>query len=255
MSVRMDCRVQVNPLERAPAPDSIPVSDCFTDGFFTLYAITPDFTRNDFPGSGYFMIASNRRERTAGNVVWSLQNHRTSAALAKELLYMVWRTIKVVLRASAFQAFVFGLVNVHSLFNDCECSPFLASVALLHVVIYVPAEREPEFVNEVAVVTALIRPAVTFSHPMGDGHFLIGRRAVEFLVGPEVGKQFSNTSECFVEARWHMGLSLLRCGGGVNDASFGFAKRPASKGQFPNTGFEIYARFLNLMARLSLPEP
>jgi hypothetical protein len=55
--------------------------------------------------------------------------------------------------------------------------------------VHVPAEGEPEFVNEIAVVITLIRPAATFSHPMGEGKFLIGWGTAEFLVGPKIPRK------------------------------------------------------------------
>ena len=60
--------------------------------------------------------------------------------------------------------------------------------------VHVPAEGEPEFVNEVAARLL----------------FLIGRGQVEFLVGPEVGNQFFDPSECLVESRWHLRASVRR---------------------------------------------
>ena len=66
---------------------------------------------------------------------------------------------------------------------------FLFQRIFLRVMVHVPAEGEPEFVNE--VVARLL--------------FLVGRGQVEFLVGPEVGNQFFDRSECLVEARWHGG--------------------------------------------------
>ena len=39
---------------------------------------------------------------------------------------------------------------------------------------------------------------------MGEGQFLAGHGQVEFLVGPEVGNQFFDPSECLVEGRWHL---------------------------------------------------
>ena len=76
---------------------------------------------------------------------------------------------------------------------------------LLGLVIHVPAEGEPEFVNEVAIATTLIRPAATFSHPMGEGHFLIGRGKVEFLVGPKIRHKRFNPCKSCIKPGWHGG--------------------------------------------------
>ena len=62
---------------------------------------------------------------------------------------------------------------------------FLFQRIFLRVMVHVPAEGEPEFVNEVAARLL----------------FLIGRGQVEFLVGPEVGNQFFDPSECTVKTR------------------------------------------------------
>ena len=75
-----------------------------------------------------------------------------------------------------------SLLKVQSLKFVC----FAAGILVIHV----PAEGEPEFVNE--VVARLL--------------FLIGGGQVEFLVGPEIGNQFFHPAECFVEARWHGGF-------------------------------------------------
>ena len=69
------------------------------------------------------------------------------------------------------------------------------------LVVHVPAEGKPEFVNEVAVVITLIRPAATFSHPMGEGKFLIGRGTVEFLVGPKIRHKLFNLCKGHVKLR------------------------------------------------------
>jgi hypothetical protein len=73
---------------------------------------------------------------------------------------------------------------------------FLFQRIFLRVVVHVPAEGEPEFVNEVAARLL----------------FLIGRGQVEFLVGPEVGNQFFHSTECLVEARGHLGRCYARRG-------------------------------------------
>ena len=65
---------------------------------------------------------------------------------------------------------------------------FLFQRIFLRVVVHVPAEGEPKFVNEIAARLL----------------FLIGRGQVEFLVGPEIGNQFFDPSECLVEGRWHL---------------------------------------------------
>ena len=64
-------------------------------------------------------------------------------------------------------------------------------------------EGEPEFVNE--VVAGLL--------------FLIGRGQVEFLVGPEIGNQFFDPTECLVEARWHGRASVRRKAASVNSGA------------------------------------
>ena len=60
---------------------------------------------------------------------------------------------------------------------------------LLGLVVHVPAEGEPEFVNE--VVARLL--------------FLIGRGQVEFLVGPKIGHKLSNFCKGCIKPGWHGG--------------------------------------------------
>ena len=70
------------------------------------------------------------------------------------------------------------------------------------------AEGEPEFINEVMASLLL----------------LIVRGQAEFLVGPKVGYQFFDPSECFVEARWHLRASVRRNWSSVNSCNGQAAK-------------------------------
>jgi len=63
--------------------------------------------------------------------------------------------------------------------------------------------QEPEFANEAAVVIALIRPAATFSHPMGEGNFLTGWGRVEFLVGPKIRHKLFTLCKGCIKPGWH----------------------------------------------------
>jgi hypothetical protein len=53
----------------------------------------------------------------------------------------------------------------------------------------------------------------------GVTRFPIGRGQVEFLVGPEVGNQFFDPSECLVEGRWHLRAIVRRKVGSVNSGA------------------------------------
>jgi len=66
---------------------------------------------------------------------------------------------------------------------------FLLEGVLLRLVVHVPAEGEPEFVNEVAARLL----------------FLIGRGTVEFLVGPKIRHKPFNLCKSCIKPGWHGG--------------------------------------------------
>jgi len=119
MAIGMNCRIQINSFKIAFTFQTIPISNCLTDGFFALNPIVSDFARNHFPGFGNLVVAPNRREWTAGDAVRRLQYNRAGTMFAKEFFYVLSDAVEIILWSTCRPASGFRLLEVHNVFKDC----------------------------------------------------------------------------------------------------------------------------------------
>src|SRR2546422_7996556 len=116
MAIRMNDRLNVDPLKVRSGLQPVPETNSRTDGFTPacrLNAVMTNLAFDDLALLSELVIPPDSHEGAAGNPVRGLQDHRERPAPANEFLHKRRQVVKVILWPAARSAINFSLLQVH----------------------------------------------------------------------------------------------------------------------------------------------